>query len=74
MAKKLAEHTPGRKIFSSKIATVVVWAITIIWTVPTLGLLSFCVVLPLHRPSKRNCSAAGDSITKWKKRYFLSWS
>ena len=38
MAKKLAEHTPGRKIFSSKIATVVVWAITIIWTVPTLGL------------------------------------
>ncbi len=39
MAKKIAEHTPGRKIFSSKIATVVVWAITIIWTVPTLGLL-----------------------------------
>ena len=39
MAKKLAEHTPGRKIFSSKIATTVVWFITIIWTVPTLGLL-----------------------------------
>jgi alpha-glucoside transport system permease protein len=39
MAKKLAEHTPGRKIFSSKIATVVVWLVTIIWTVPTLGLL-----------------------------------
>ncbi len=39
MAKKIAEHTPGRKIFSSKIATVVVWAITIIWTVPTLVLL-----------------------------------
>ena len=39
MAKKLAEHTPGRKIFSSKIATTVVWVITIIWTVPTLGLL-----------------------------------
>ena len=39
MATKIAEHTPGRKIFSSKIATVVVWAITIIWTVPTLGLL-----------------------------------
>ncbi len=38
MAKKLAEHTPGRKIFSSKIATVVVWVTTIIWTVPTLGL------------------------------------
>jgi alpha-glucoside transport system permease protein len=39
MAKKLAEHTPGRKIFSSKIATVVVWVTTFIWTVPTLGLL-----------------------------------
>jgi alpha-glucoside transport system permease protein len=39
MAKKLAEHTPGRKIFSSKIAATVVWVITIIWTVPTLGLL-----------------------------------
>ena len=39
MAKKLAEHNPGRKIFSSKIATTVVWVITIIWTIPTLGLL-----------------------------------
>lgn len=39
MSKKLAEHTPGRKIFSSKIAATVVWVITIIWTVPTLGLL-----------------------------------
>ena len=39
MNKKLAEHNPGRKIFSSKIATTIVWVITIIWTVPTLGLL-----------------------------------
>jgi alpha-glucoside transport system permease protein len=39
LSKKLAEHNPGRKIFSSKIATTVVWMITIIWTVPTLGLL-----------------------------------
>ena len=39
MAKKLAEHNPGRKIFSSKIATTVVWLVTIIWTVPTMGLL-----------------------------------
>jgi len=39
MSKKLAEHTPGRKIFSSKIAATVVWTITIIWTIPTLGLL-----------------------------------
>jgi len=39
LSKKLAEHNPGRKIFSSKIATIVVWVVTIIWTVPTLGLL-----------------------------------
>jgi alpha-glucoside transport system permease protein len=39
LSKKLAEHNPGRKIFSSKIATTIVWIITIIWTVPTLGLL-----------------------------------
>lgn len=39
MAKKLAGHNPGRKLFSSKIATTVVWIVTIIWTVPTLGLL-----------------------------------
>jgi alpha-glucoside transport system permease protein len=39
MSKKLAEHNPGRKIFSSKIATTIVWVITIIWTVPTVGLL-----------------------------------
>ena len=39
MSKKIAEHNPGRKIFSSKIATTVVWVITIIWTIPTLGLL-----------------------------------
>ena len=39
MSKKLAEHYPGRKIFSSKFATTIVWLITIIWTVPTVGLL-----------------------------------
>ncbi len=39
MSKKLAEHNPGRKIFSSKIASTIVWLITIIWTVPTVGLL-----------------------------------
>jgi len=39
LSKKLAEHNPGRKILSSKIATTIVWVITIIWTVPTLGLL-----------------------------------
>lgn len=36
---KIANHNPGRKIFSSKIATVIVWFITFIWTVPTFGLL-----------------------------------
>jgi alpha-glucoside transport system permease protein len=39
MSRKIAEHNPGRKLFSSKIATTIVWAITIIWTIPTLGLL-----------------------------------
>lgn len=38
MAEKIASHTPGRKIFSSKIATTVVWVVTVIWTIPTLGL------------------------------------
>ena len=39
MSARLANHTPGRKIFSSRLAALVVWTITIIWTVPTLGLL-----------------------------------
>jgi alpha-glucoside transport system permease protein len=39
MAEKIATQTPGRKIFSSKIATTVVWVITVVWTIPTLGLL-----------------------------------
>jgi alpha-glucoside transport system permease protein len=39
MAEKIANHSPGRKIFSSKIATTVVWFVTIIWTIPTVGLL-----------------------------------
>lgn len=38
MAEKIAAHTPGRKIFSSKIATTIVWVVTVIWTIPTLGL------------------------------------
>ena len=38
MSRKLATHQPGRKIFSSKIAAVTVWVITIIWTIPTVGL------------------------------------
>ncbi|MEI9906564.1 MAG: carbohydrate ABC transporter permease [Actinomycetota bacterium] len=35
---KLASHNPGRKIFSTRFATIVVWIITICWTIPTLGL------------------------------------
>jgi alpha-glucoside transport system permease protein len=38
MAEKIAVHAPGRKIFSSKIATTVVWLVTVVWTIPTLGL------------------------------------
>jgi alpha-glucoside transport system permease protein len=39
MATQIAQHNSGRKIFSSKIATTVVWVVTVIWTIPTLGLL-----------------------------------
>lgn len=35
---KLAEYKPERQIFSSKIATTVVLLVTLLWTVPTLGL------------------------------------
>ena len=35
---KLAEYKPKRQIFSSKIATTVVLLVTLLWTVPTLGL------------------------------------
>ena len=35
---KIAEHDSGRKLFSSKIAAIVIWSITILWTIPTLGL------------------------------------
>lgn len=38
MSTKIAELNPGRKIFSSKIATTIVWFITILWTIPTVGL------------------------------------
>lgn len=39
MAKAaIAEYNSGRKIFSSKIASTIVWVVTFIWTVPTLGL------------------------------------
>ena len=34
----LATANPGRRIFSSRFATIVVWIVTVLWTVPTLGL------------------------------------
>ena len=34
----VANHDAGRKLFSSKIASSVVWIITLIWTIPTFGL------------------------------------
>ena len=34
----LANANPGRRIFSSRFATIVVWIVTIVWTLPTLGL------------------------------------
>jgi alpha-glucoside transport system permease protein len=37
---KIADHNPGRKLFSSKIAAAVVWSITILWTIPTFGLFA----------------------------------
>lgn len=38
MAAQLARHTPGRKLFSSRFASIVVTIITILWVIPTLGL------------------------------------
>ena len=37
-APKLAEHNAGRKLFGSRAATITVWIIAVLWTVPTLGL------------------------------------
>lgn len=39
MSAKIASQSSGRKLFSSKVAATVVWTITILWTIPTLGLL-----------------------------------
>ncbi len=39
MSLKLSKPSSGRQIFSTKIAAVTVWTITILWTIPTFGLL-----------------------------------
>ena len=38
-AAKIADHNPGRKLFGSRVATISVWIVTFIWTVPTFGIL-----------------------------------
>jgi len=35
---KLASPSAGRRLFSSKIPAIIVWIITVVWTIPTLGL------------------------------------
>ncbi len=39
MSLKVSKPSSGRQIFSSKIAAITVWTITILWTIPTFGLL-----------------------------------
>ena len=39
IAKLAAVKSPGHKLFSSKLAAIVVWTITIFWSIPTLGVL-----------------------------------
>ncbi len=39
MSLKLSKPSSGRQISSTKIAAVTVWTITILWTIPTFGLL-----------------------------------
>jgi alpha-glucoside transport system permease protein len=38
MSAKVATPNPSRKLFSSRFAAIVVWTITVIWTIPTVGL------------------------------------
>lgn len=35
---KVATPNPGRNLFSSRFATIIVWSITLAWTIPTAGL------------------------------------
>lgn len=37
--RKLAEHNPGRQLFSSRAASIAVWTVTVLWTIPTFGIL-----------------------------------
>ncbi len=37
---RVAEHNAGRKLFGSRGATITVWVIALLWTIPTLGILT----------------------------------
>ena len=39
-APKVAEHNAGRKLFGSRAATIIVWIIALLWTIPTLGIFT----------------------------------
>jgi len=39
-APKLAEQNAGRKLFGGRGATITVWLIAVLWTIPTLGLFA----------------------------------
>jgi ABC-type glycerol-3-phosphate transport system permease component len=39
-APKVAEQNAGRKLFGSRGATISVWIIAVLWTIPTLGLFA----------------------------------
>ena len=40
MAPKLAEQNAGRKLFGSRGASITVWTLAILWTIPTFGLFA----------------------------------
>ena len=37
---KIADHNAGRKLFGSRGATIFVWFVAVLWTIPTLGLFA----------------------------------
>jgi len=39
-APKLAEQNAGRKLFGSRGASITVWTLAILWTIPTFGLFA----------------------------------
>lgn len=39
-APRLADHNAGRKLFGGRIATIIVWTVAALWTIPTLGIFT----------------------------------